>query len=159
MDLPGLRLILCLLLGAALLPAGLAPALGGPLADWRWQARLLLVFAPDATHPDLLRQRELVAGAAAGARERELLVIEVAGDEVTPAPGGTAPAAADLRRHFSVPATDFAVLLVGKDGGVKQRAQSALEACALFARIDLMPMRRRESGGSGGACPEQATAD
>jgi hypothetical protein len=34
-------------------------------------------------------------------------------------------------------------LLIGKDGGIKARADD-LDLAALFERIDAMPMRRRE---------------
>jgi hypothetical protein len=36
------------------------------------------------------------------------------------------------------------VLLIGKDGGVKLRAEEPLPAAEFFALIDTMPMRRRE---------------
>lgn len=39
---------------------------------------------------------------------------------------------------------DFAVLLVGKDGGVKRRANDPVNLNELFAQIDRLPMRRAE---------------
>jgi hypothetical protein len=45
------------------------------------------------------------------------------------------------QRYFSRP--DATVFLIGKDGGLKATAQQ-LDLPALFARIDAMPMRRRE---------------
>ena len=45
------------------------------------------------------------------------------------------------QRFFS--RSDAAVFLIGKDGGLKASARQ-LDLPALFARVDAMPMRRRE---------------
>lgn len=55
---------------------------------------------------------------------------------VNPAAGGA------LRRAFA--ANGFEVLLIGKDGGVRLRQPRPITPEALFAKIDAMPMQRRE---------------
>ena len=40
--------------------------------------------------------------------------------------------------------SDFSVLLIGKDGGVKRRSTEVLDAWEFFDQIDTMPMRQRE---------------
>jgi len=49
-----------------------------------------------------------------------------------------------LRTHYGVEAGTFAVLLVGKDTGVKRRADDVVSPDALYSQIDSMPMRQRE---------------
>ena len=72
-------------------------------------------------------------------------MIEIAADRVTinnhDTPNLKAP---ELRNRYNVSAGDAAVLLVGKDGGVKIRQAHALSAETLFTTIDAMPMRQRE---------------
>ena len=52
-----------------------------------------------------------------------------------------------LRSHYRVGAGQFTVILVGKDGGEKYRAERVVDPDELFALIDMMPMRRREMRG------------
>ncbi|MEO1019351.1 MAG: DUF4174 domain-containing protein, partial [Pseudomonadota bacterium] len=59
----------------------------------------------------------------------------------------TSLSAADLRDAFGVENSDFRVLLIGKDGGVKLRSNEWVSAHEVFALIDTMPMRRREMQG------------
>lgn len=117
-----------------------ATAVSAPssLAAMTWQKRVLLVSAERADDPLLLRQRRLLKDWATGARDRDLVLVEVIGDRVR---GVDEPAAA-LRRRYSLPATRFAVVLIGKDGGVKRRAATPIDVATLKAVIDAMPMRR-----------------
>jgi hypothetical protein len=106
-----------------LLPTLFAAALASApssLAAMAWQKRVLLVSAQRADDPLLLRQRRLLEDWATGARERDLVLVEVIGDHVR---GVDEPAAA-LRRRYSLPTTGFAVVLIGKDGGEAARGQA-----------------------------------
>lgn len=123
-----------LLLGSFLMIAA------APLDSYRWQDRILLVFAPDAASPELATQRAIGREQAAGFTERDLRTVEVVDDAVT---GASDPADA-LRRRFG--ARDaFRVVLLDKDGNVKLDAAAPLPADRLFATIDAMPMRRSEA--------------
>lgn len=132
------------------------PAFAGqpPLAAWQWSARILLVFAPPGNSAALQSQRRLLANDSASA-ERDLLRVEVLGDQVAAFPAASElPDAEALRRHYRVEPHDFEVLLIGKDGGVKLRQSAPVEACELYRLIDGMPMRRRESHEAGGAAED-----
>ncbi len=50
----------------------------------------------------------------------------------------------DLRVEYLTGADEFAVVLIGRDGGEKLRSTSPIPAAELFGKIDEMPMRRRE---------------
>ncbi|WP_407690108.1 DUF4174 domain-containing protein [Rubrobacter aplysinae] len=95
--------------------------------------RRLLVFAPAAEDARLLRQRELLSGAAEGLSDRDLRVEYLTGDRAAPA-----------RREYGVAADVFAALLVGRDGGVKRRYPELVASDELFGHVDEMPLRRRE---------------
>lgn len=50
----------------------------------------------------------------------------------------------DAVGSLGVPGGRFAAVLIGKDGGVKDRFDQPVEPADLHARIDAMPMHRRE---------------
>lgn len=142
----GVLLLLFLLLHPTRTEAATVDA---PFLDqYRWRSRVLLAFAPGADDPLLARQRRILADAAAGAGERDLVTVEVVGGAVRAAPGSESAgpeAAAALRRRFAAPADRFTAVLVGKDGGAKLTSVKPIPADRLFATIDAMPMRRREA--------------
>lgn len=105
----------------------------------RGHRRMLIVFAPAAS-PRLAVQRREVDAAAAEFAERDLWVIEVAGDRVT----GASTTAAALRSRYQIARRAFRVVLVGRDGGVKLDSSSPVTATRLTATIDAMPMRQDE---------------
>jgi len=115
------------------LAAALALALPATAADLdalRWQARPILVFAPAPEDPRLSEQLARFEAAEAALADRRNVVI------VDTDPGSA------LRRRFD-PAR-FTVILVGLDGGEKFRRDGLVRVDTLNARIDAMPMRRRE---------------
>ena len=116
--------------------------------EYLWRNRPLLVFAPHEDHSFLAAQHQAIAGQFAGLRDRDIVVIEVAGDRViiNGRSGGQLKAAV-LRTLYGFRASDAAVLLVGKDGGVKLQQSSVVSAQVLFDTIDAMPMRQLEMGG------------
>ena len=126
-----------LALAAGLLVTGDAMA----LEDLRWDARPLLIVAASADDPRI--DSQIAALPTAGLRDRQLVVVVATPDLVTRdgAPSGDGYDA--LRRRYGVGGS-FAVLLIGKDGGVKRRADRPVTAASVFAQIDAMPMRQRE---------------
>jgi hypothetical protein len=116
---------------SALLPA---TAEADPLAPHRWQARPVVVFAPEAQDQRLAEQLARVDAARPGMEERDIVVI------VDMAPGSA------LRARFRPvpPADGFTVILVGLDGGEKLRRTGVTDPDRLMAEIDTMPMRRQE---------------
>lgn len=132
------------LLAAALsLLAGVAPA--QPLAEYAWEARPIVLFAPSSADPALLDQLALFEGAEAARADREAPLILVIAEQavfVDNAPSNLD--AAEIRQFYGAPAERFSVLLIGKDTGVKLRSAAPVPPRAFFALIDQMPMRRRE---------------
>ena len=106
-----------------------------PLALYRWNARILVVFAPNEGDPQLARQKDLLVGVGHGVAERDLVVLEAI---------GSSSEADRLRRKLGVPDGEFRAVLVGKDGGAKLTDTAPIAPDRLFATIDAMPMRRQE---------------
>lgn len=110
---------------------GRAAAPSGPAAQADGSRVLLMLAAPGDARA--AQQARIVAADRAGAAERDLVLVQ--------------PEAEDqgrLRRRYGVAPGRFAVLLIGKDGGVKLRSDAPLTARTLFDAIDAMPMRRAE---------------
>ena len=120
-------------------------------SDYAWSLRAMIIFAPDTDDPRLARQRDLLAGFADAMRERDMVVLEVSARNVRSRYGPPpAASAAELRGTSAVAADEFAVLLIGKDTGVKLRSSEVVAPDTLFSLIDAMAMRRREMEQSGG---------
>ena len=123
-----------LLLAALLLPAGLVAAQPAPptatlaqtLRTNRLKKRILLVGAPTASQPELGQQKKLFATAGPQFKERDFLVLQLLYDQLS---------AADRQywtQELQQPLTHFAVVLIGKDGGVKRTATQPLTPADLF---------------------------
>jgi hypothetical protein len=117
------------------------------LDRYRWQNRILLVFAPDAASALYRRQQEMLLVAERGLNERDMVIIFVIRDTVsTKGRPAAAVAAVDLRDAYGVLPHEFRVVLIGKDGDVKLRQEEPISMADLFALIDAMPMRKQEIG-------------
>ena len=122
-----------------------ALAQGFDLDGLRWERRPLLVFAPSAEAPLALALRGALGRADIGLFDRDMIVIEIYGEDSARADGASLPTgtAVHLRQRFAVAATGELVVLLGKDGGEKLRTTSP-DLEEIFGLIDTMPMRRRE---------------
>jgi hypothetical protein len=137
-------------------PATTRPAMDATLPlqmeSFRWKHRPLLVFAPDVDDLRLTKQREWLDATQNGLAERDMVVITLVGADAgtffDPATGeGSRLSDVTVRRlrlDYEVLLGDFAVILVGKDGGEKRRDTSPTELDAIFEQIDAMPMRQSE---------------
>ncbi|WP_426061738.1 DUF4174 domain-containing protein [Hymenobacter sp. B1770] len=108
------------------------------LRDSRWKKRVLLVAAPTAEQADFKSQKALLAANKAELAERDFLLMEVLYDQLS---------AADkefLLKKIGVQPSQFAAVLIGKDGGVKQKSRRPIAPADLFGTVDKMPMRQQE---------------
>jgi hypothetical protein len=116
------------------------------LSRFKWQNRLLMLFAPDSNHPLFVDLQREISSRPLEVRDRDLVIFEILesgssrmnADEIGP------QTAASLREQFSIPQEVFAVVLVGKDGGIKLRRNDFVSLQEIFDLIDSMPMRRQE---------------
>lgn len=130
------------LVACAIAAAGLsllaARAGAATIAAMRDQRRVLIVAAPSAADSQLVAQRRALAGWRQGAVDRDISVVEVAGNSVS----GADDSANAIKRRYALPPGRFAVFLIGKDGHVAMRSATPLAAATLEGTIDAMPMRR-----------------
>ena len=119
-----------------------------PLAAEQWRTRPLVVVVPSAQHPLLtgLQAQLRQAKGRDAFQEREMVLFTVIGGKGR---RDGQPLSADQTRgllhavHLKA-GSPAAVLLIGKDGGIKLTEQGDHIALAsLFALIDTMPMRQR----------------
>ena len=114
-------------------------------SNYRWQNRLLLVFAPSPEHEEVKVQQQLLEDQAAELKDRDLLTAYLfleegrIEDKTLSAEDTTT-----LRERYGVGEGDFIVLLIGKDGTAKERLEKPIKPADLFSTIDVMPMRQRE---------------
>lgn len=122
------------------------------LAAMRDCYRPLLVFSASSQRPLALQQLRMLN--ADELRERNVLLVLVSkGDFAGHARDlPSVPLSEDenkrLRQRFKVSDGEFAVILVGKDGGEKLRRARPVLSSELNATIDAMPMRKREMAGT-----------
>jgi hypothetical protein len=116
------------------------------LSEYRWQNRILLVFAPSADFPAYRRYVQEIEGQRQGIQERDLLILRIL-EQGQSFRGGALlrpEAAASLVQRFGVRRGETRVVLIGKDGGVKLDRAALVPMAEIFGLIDSMPMRRQE---------------
>lgn len=134
----GLRLVLALLISIPTPASATDDQPLDELASLRWQHRIVLV------HGQVPNAVERLRSAQDAIDERAIVWFVTSQGELLsnyPGPVGDGLAQHLHERYFS--RSDARVFLIGKDGGLKAGDQD-LDLPALFARIDAMPMRRRE---------------
>jgi len=114
----------------ALLPA--FPSLAqeaNPLAQYKWQARPLVIFADSPFDPRFKSQMKMLANDVAAIKDRDVVVMT-----------DTDPAANGPLRKALHP-LDFMFVLIGKDGTIALRKPNPWSARELSHAIDKMPIR------------------
>ena len=121
------------------------PAAAYDLSPHQWQHRLLFLVAPESDDPDLAAQRDETALRRDAVLDRDLRVFQLlpesgfVEDSALPA-----DAVVKLREQLDVAPDDRFVILIGKDGGEKRRAELRTDLRDIFRQIDAMPMRQDE---------------
>jgi hypothetical protein len=108
------------------------------LEDYKWENRLLLVFAPDDNNSNFVEQLDVIGKNAQGIKERDLVVWELAPT------GKHAGQRKELLVKFDVEESVYTLILLGKDGLEKYRSNKPVSMEEIFKVIDQMPMRRQE---------------
>ena len=125
------------LIAASLVSMPLAHAQSGSrtLAALRGTSRPIVVLSDSRDDPRVAKQIAALDHTKPELDDRNIKVLRDA------EPGS------DLRRSLGVERRGFAVVLVGKDGGVKKIWRDIVAPKQIFTIIDQMPMRRQEMRG------------
>lgn len=100
--------------------------------DFRWQNRLVVVFADTPADPRFTEQLELLAARPSELIERDVIVL------TDTDPDARSPLRLKLRPR------GFQMALIGKDGEVELRKPSPWSSRELSRSIDKMPLRKQE---------------
>ena len=116
------------------------------LSQFKWENRLLFLFAEDSNDPLFKNLQSQIRAQKTEVDDRDLIVFEVPAKG--PARMGTTPLdrqqADSIRNHFDITSNGFSLILVGKDGGIKLKREDHVDLSAVFGLIDSMPMRQNE---------------
>ncbi|MCY3880134.1 MAG: DUF4174 domain-containing protein [Rhodobacteraceae bacterium] len=102
------------------------------LNQYIWLNRLVVVFADSPNDPRFSEQLELLRAVPEELMERDVIVLT-----------DTSPSSAGPLREKLRP-RGFAVVLIGKDGGVKLRKPLPWSVREISRAIDKIPLRQRE---------------
>ena len=116
------------------------------LDQWRWDKRVLVISAPGVDDPSFRSQLEALEGTRAEFSDRDMFLVTLLDDERSMAGDRplTREAVARVRAELGIGGGNFAVRLIGKDGGTKLSQDAVVSMDEIYALIDRMPMRRRE---------------
>ncbi len=127
------------------IPCAIAES-GLDLSQYRWRYRPLFIFAPADTDADLLALDRQLNSAAPELEDRNMIIFRI--HENSPSNAAGKPLSREdagyLRRRFNAAPGRLTVVLVGKDGSVKQVAHRPVDLQSIFSLIDSMPMRQQE---------------
>ena len=163
-----LKTILLTMAIATILPGSSRNAIAEPLdiTQFQWKNRLLFLFAPNSEHPLFENLHKSLIDQECEAADRDLMIFKIL--ESGPSSMNTEyldpQTSQSLRKRFNIPRGAFAIILVGKDGGIKLRRQEHTKLKDIFSLIDAMPMRQEEmrqksrSRQSNGAAPGETGA-
>ena len=96
-----------------------------------WKKRIILTFADDEDHPDLIKLKAEMKENNCEILNRDLLQFHLSNDGKT-------------GNHTTTNDQSFRILLIGKDGGIKYESNQYFSLIQLFKLIDSMPMRQDE---------------
>lgn len=114
------------------------------LESLRWKNRVILVYATEVSSAENAANN--LAELAEGVAERDITWFVIQGEELGTNHAGNVDKKLReqlLDAYFDPTPVSTAVILIGKDGGVKSRS-SDLDLEATFNLIDQMPMRVQE---------------
>ena len=118
--------------------------MAAPRSQYQWEKRILVLLGENRGS-DLDRQEEILRQAVEGLADRDMLLLSLQGDRTETLFGAAAELDAQaVRESIGWDGSAFQAVLIGKDGGVKQRWPQPVSVEELFAVIDAMPMRANE---------------
>lgn len=109
--------------------------------DQRWKHRMVVISGEEHM---VKRQRDRFLELDGEVLDRDLLVLTIIHPPEGDAQNDSLPQQAEIQKHFKIETSEFQVLLVGKDGRVKERRYDLVEPAEFFDCIDAMPMRQDE---------------
>ena len=104
---------------------------GIELNQYLWKNRIILTFANDEDHANLIKLKIEMKENNCEILKRDLLHFHFSND-------------GKIGNHTTTNDQSFRILLIGKDGGIKYESNRSVSLIQLFELIDSMPMRQDE---------------
>ncbi|MDH3511805.1 MAG: CIA30 family protein [Gammaproteobacteria bacterium] len=119
------------------------------LSQYEWKKRVLVLSAPTEDDKNLRQQQNELALTAAEFADRDMALVTLLADAVSTAEDRelTKEEATTARAALGIEPESFALRLIGKDGSIKLSGATATPVTEIYALIDTMPMRQRETRG------------
>jgi monofunctional biosynthetic peptidoglycan transglycosylase len=117
------------------------------LEQYRWENRVLVVSAESRDDTKLTKLQDDMASMPGEFADRDMVLVTLL-DTGSSTAGNrklTATEAAATRAALGIQSGSFALRLIGKDGSVKLSSESLTPMTEIYALIDTMPMRQRET--------------
>jgi hypothetical protein len=133
-------------LASAILLGVAQDAMSLDLSAYQWKNRLLLLFAPHRDDPEFNALQKQIMAQIGGVNDRDLVIFQLFEQEGSRVDKNdlSPDTVSGLRQQYAADVTQFTVVLIGKDGGVKLKHVGPIDLEDIFARIDSMPMRIQE---------------
>ena len=133
---------------------GSAAAMAAELNDYRWERRPLLLFAPTESDPRLVETMRRIEASRCDFADRDMVLGRIVTEGTSTLDGHVVDSnqAQRLVSEFGIVPNSFSVVLMGKDGGEKLRIAGVPDLQAIYAVIDGMPMRARETSANPSRC-------
>ncbi len=123
---------------------------GQEIGKNQWKNRVLILLTKDAENTEYGNQLTEFNGELINFNERKLVVYHVTPTSYKVGLNTTTkPISSMLYTKYKKTKSDFEVILIGLDGGIKLRQDSILTKQKLYTLIDSMPMRKNELKNNG----------
>ena len=110
--------------------------IGNTLNKYLWEKRIVLIFSKDKDISLYKEQKNQFSNLQDETNERDLVFIEIFKDKNAKYES--------LQDKFNPNSSDFKIILIGKDGGIKLNSSTVVTHEKIFSLIDSMPMRQME---------------
>lgn len=116
------------------------------LQKHQWENRLVLIFAENEKLEVYQNQLEELISSKEGLTDRKIIIYYILPEKykIGIYPESKWEKSDELFKKFSKNDSQFKVVLIGLDGGIKLQQNKLLSIEKLFSTIDKMPMRRIE---------------
>ncbi len=107
----------------------------------KWKHRMVVISGEEQM---VKQQRDLFLELDGEILDRDILVLTIIHPPEAVIEDDSLPGRSEIQKQFNIETSDFQVLLVGKDGRVKERRYEEVQPSDFFNCIDAMPMRKDE---------------
>lgn len=119
------------------------------LSSHQWNDRLVIILVQDQSNQILKNQISELKKSVDGLEDRQIIVYQSQPGKYQKGlgNGNKWEASGEIYKRLKETDSEFEIVLIGLDGGIKLRKRELLKCEELFGVIDQMPMRRSEMNG------------